>query len=320
LLIIRPETIADYSAIAALHYETFLATNPENGFVVEPLMVDLLRHNETFDPELSLVAELDGRIVAHTLFSPFSFTVLGQTLPGVMVAPVAVHPVHQGLKIGAQLMAEGHGRAAEKGYDLALLCGHSDYYPRFGYLTSVYALSGTRLMVNADDFDATGWTERPLQPTDLDWINAGWGRLHAHDSLALNPGTALSQWMGHGPAIKTRVLTKDGEPVAYVRYTTQERVLRVREIVPAQGQIGDPLAFLTQQLGPGEAKLILPLPASTIHLDWATSIEDVATGRPPFMIKPLTTDGPINRYCEQVLAGSIKPGIIVFPALFDIEG
>jgi putative acetyltransferase len=320
VLLIRSETVADYSAIAALHYETFLATNPENGFVVEPLMVDLLRHNETFDPELSIVAELDGRVVGHTLFSPFAFTVLGETLPGVMVAPVAVHPVHQGLKIGAGMMAEGHRRAAEKGYALALLCGHPDYYPRFGYLTSVYALSGTRLMVNVPEFDATGWTERPLRPTDLDWINAGWARLHANDGLAVNPGTALSQWMGHGPAVKARVLTKDGEPMAYVRYSIQERVLRVREIVPAHGQIDDALAFLTQQFGPGEAKLILPLPASTIRLDWAPSIEDVAIGRPPFMIKPLTVDGPINRYCEQVLAGALKPGIIVFPAIFDIEG
>ncbi|HLO03963.1 MAG TPA: N-acetyltransferase [Symbiobacteriaceae bacterium] len=318
MLTIRTETPADYSAIAALHYETFLANNPDNPFVVEPLMVDLLRHNEGFDPELSIVAELDGQVVGHTLFSPFGFIVLGETLPGVMVAPVAVHPAHQGQKIGAAIMAEGHKRATAKGYALSLLCGHSDYYPRFGYLTAVYALGGSRLTVETPACDAATWAERPLQAADLDWINAGWSRLHANDGLALNPGTGLSQWMGHGPGVQTRVLTENGEPVAYVRYTSEGQALRIRELVLAKGELAAPLAFLSQRLQ--ATKLHLPFPASTLTLDWAAQVEDVQTGHPPFMVKPLTEDGPINRYCEQVLAGALKPSIITFPALFDIEG
>lgn len=317
MLTIRSERVTDYSAIAALHYETFLGNNPANTFVVEPLMVDLLRHNESFDPELSIVAELDGKIVGHALFSPFKFIVLGESLPGVMVAPVAVLPGHQGQKIGAAIMEEGHKRAAAKGYALSLLCGHSDYYPRFGYLTSVYALSGSRLSVAAPA--TTGdWAERPLRPADLNWINAGWSRQHGSDTLALYPGAGLAQWMGHGPGVQTRVLTESDEPVAFVRYTAEGQELRIREIVLAKGDLSEPIAYLCRSLG--ATKLHLPLPIESVQFDWATAVEDVQTAHPPFMVKPLTADGPINRYCEQVLAGQMKPSIITFPPLFDIEG
>lgn len=317
MLIIRSERISDYSAIAALHYETFLASDPEKTFVVEPLMVDLLRHNEAFDPELSIVAELDGQIVGHALFSPFRFVVMGESLPGVMVAPVAVHPAHQGLKIGAAIMTEGHQRAEAKGYALSLLCGHPDYYPRFGYLTSVYALSGSRLTVEPPAVSGD-WAERPLRPTDLDWINAGWVRHHANDGLALNPGAGLSAWMGQGPAVQNCVLTKDGEPIAYVRYTSKGQELRVRGLVLAQDDLSGALSYLCYSAR--TTILRLPIPASVAQLDWTTAVEDLQTGHPPFMVKPLTEDGPINRYCEQVLSGRLKPSIITFPALFDIEG
>lgn len=317
-LIIRNETPADYSAIAALHHEAFLAETPVGSTVIPPLMVDLLRHNEAHDPELSIVAELDGQIVGHALFSPFRFVVMGESLPGVMCAPVGVHPDHQGKRIGAAIMAEGHKRAAARGYALSLLVGHSDYYPRFGYLTAVYALAGSRLTVEAPASPNGEWSERHLQAKDLGWLNAGWNRLHASDGLALNPGARLSAWMGQGPSVQTRVLTKAGEPVAYVRYTASNEELRVRELVLAKDDLDGPLAYLCHTLN--ATKLHLPIPAATLQLDWATAIEDVQTAHPPFMVKPLTEDGPINRYCEQVLSGDLKPSIITFPAPFDIEG
>lgn len=329
MLTIRSERVTDYGALAALHYEAFLGKNP---FVVEPLIVDLLRHHEAYDPELSIVAELDGKIVGHALFSPFNFVVMGEKQRGVMVAPVAVLPAHQGQRIGAAIMEEGHERAAAKGYALALLCGHSEYYPRFGYLTSVYSLAGSRVTRVAPVVAASAeavptmagpgtigdWAERPLRPTDLDWINAGWERLHAKDGLALNPGRGLSQWMGHGPGVRTCVLTKDGKPAAYVRYTAGAGELRVRELVLAQGEMAEPLAFLGAQHQ--ATTLHLPFHANRLQLPWAVQIEEVAKAHPPFMVKPLSAEGPIHRYCEQVRSGTLPPSVITFPAVFDIEG
>lgn len=61
-MIIRPETLADIPAIYAVNR---LAFDGE----AEPRLVDAIRLSEDFIPELSLVAEADGRVVGHILFS-----------------------------------------------------------------------------------------------------------------------------------------------------------------------------------------------------------------------------------------------------------
>ena len=54
---IRPETLKDYAAIARVNVRAF------NPHVSVPLIVDLHRHRSRFDPELSILAEVDGRNV-----------------------------------------------------------------------------------------------------------------------------------------------------------------------------------------------------------------------------------------------------------------
>ena len=44
-----------------------------------------------------------------------------------------VLPEYQNNGIGGMLLREAHGRAAALGYGTAVLLGHKDYYPRFGY-------------------------------------------------------------------------------------------------------------------------------------------------------------------------------------------
>ena len=63
-IVIRPEQPTDYAAIAAVHVRAF-----ENR-ASEALIVALHRHRAAFDPDLSLVAEEDGQVVGHVLFSP----------------------------------------------------------------------------------------------------------------------------------------------------------------------------------------------------------------------------------------------------------
>lgn len=74
---IRPETPADYAAIAALHVRAF---GDRTG---EGLVVALHRQRAAFDPELSLVAEKDGRVTGHVLFSPRHLGLLGQEVRAV---------------------------------------------------------------------------------------------------------------------------------------------------------------------------------------------------------------------------------------------
>ena len=58
---IRPETPSDYSAITKVYEFAF-------GQSAEGKLVENLRKNPKFVPELSLVAEADEKIVDHILF------------------------------------------------------------------------------------------------------------------------------------------------------------------------------------------------------------------------------------------------------------
>ena len=118
---IRNERTSDYNSIANVNYEAFLGWHPDNQYVSEPILVDLLRHNSMFDPELSLVAEIGGEIVGHVLFSPFKFIVLGVEEMGVLLAPIAVRPEFQYKGIGGMLIEEGHRIAKGKGFTFSLL-------------------------------------------------------------------------------------------------------------------------------------------------------------------------------------------------------
>ena len=63
MTVIRPETPADAAAIHAIHKQAF------DGREAEPKLVDAICKSVGFIPELSLVAEQNGLIVGHILFS-----------------------------------------------------------------------------------------------------------------------------------------------------------------------------------------------------------------------------------------------------------
>jgi predicted N-acetyltransferase YhbS len=91
--------------------------------------VNRLRKSPAFIPELSLVAENNGNILGHILFTKIKIG----GCPSLTLAPVAVLPAYQKQGIGGKLIEEGHRIARELGYGSIILVGHPDYYPRFGY-------------------------------------------------------------------------------------------------------------------------------------------------------------------------------------------
>jgi len=122
---IRPEGPLDRSAIFDAHARAF----PQPA---EAKLVDALRTANA--ATLSLVAERDGRLVGHILFSPVrvereregdSFVALG-------LAPMAVDPDHQRQGIGGALVRAGLD-ACRRGHPIVFVLGHPDYYPRFGF-------------------------------------------------------------------------------------------------------------------------------------------------------------------------------------------
>ncbi len=122
---IRDERPGDEPAIFAVNEAAF-------GRPDEARLVDALRNAGA--AIVSLVAEVDGEIVGHILFSEVTLDPPRPVIDMVGLAPVAVRPGLQRGGIGSALIEEGLRRCGKLGYGAAVLLGHPSYYPRFGFL------------------------------------------------------------------------------------------------------------------------------------------------------------------------------------------
>lgn len=82
---------------------------------------------------LSLVAENDGQIVGHIMFSDLRIQTSDGIVNALALAPVAVAPDHQRQGIGSSLVSEGLRLCTERGDRIVVVLGHPEYYPRFGF-------------------------------------------------------------------------------------------------------------------------------------------------------------------------------------------
>jgi putative acetyltransferase len=82
---------------------------------------------------LSLVAELDGQVVGHILFSRMTVETAHGSVAAVSLAPMAILPGHQGRQIGSQLVRLGLSGLRDRGERIVIVLGHEHYYPRFGF-------------------------------------------------------------------------------------------------------------------------------------------------------------------------------------------
>ncbi len=93
-------------------------------------LVDALR--EQARPIISPVAEKNGKVVGHVMFSPVSLS--GHPDLKVMgLAPMAVAPDHQRQAIGSALVRAGLEQCKQLGFVGVIVLGHAAYYPRFGF-------------------------------------------------------------------------------------------------------------------------------------------------------------------------------------------
>ena len=101
------------------------------GGRAEAQVVDMLRTANK--AVVSLVAQHGDRVVGHILFSPVSVTNAPQTFRAVGLAPMSVLPEFQKKGIGSRLVRDGLAACQRAGYDIVVVLGHVDYYPRFGF-------------------------------------------------------------------------------------------------------------------------------------------------------------------------------------------
>jgi putative acetyltransferase len=123
---IRHELPDDASAIFELHLQAFA----QDG---ESRLVDALREDGNINPELSLVAVHDNRIIGHILFCPIAIVSGTVETAALALAPLGVHQDYQCMGIGAALIEEGLEEARRLGHRIVIVVGHPGYYPRFGF-------------------------------------------------------------------------------------------------------------------------------------------------------------------------------------------
>jgi putative acetyltransferase len=98
---------------------------------VEAKLVDALRAANAVT--VSLVAERDGRVVGHILFSPVRVEGKGVSFVAQGLAPMAVDPDCQRAGIGSALVRAGLELCGREGHTVVFVLGHPAYYPRFGF-------------------------------------------------------------------------------------------------------------------------------------------------------------------------------------------
>jgi putative acetyltransferase len=124
---IRGETKADTAVISEVTvaaFETMAISNHTEQFIIKAL-----RSAEALT--LSLVAEVDDRVVGHIAFSPL--TISDGTKNWYGLGPVSVLPEYQRRGIGQALIQEGLSRLKDLNAKGCCLVGHPQYYRKFGF-------------------------------------------------------------------------------------------------------------------------------------------------------------------------------------------
>jgi putative acetyltransferase len=103
----------------------------------EALLVDALRAEGAV--QSSFVAEIDGQVVGHVLFSELLIVGESATVPALALAPVAVLPGYQRLGIGTRLIRHALEACQKQGHRIVVVLGHPDFYPRFGFSSELAA-------------------------------------------------------------------------------------------------------------------------------------------------------------------------------------
>jgi putative acetyltransferase len=126
-IVIRDETESDAAVITQVTvaaFETMEISNHTEQFIIEAL-------RSARALTLSLVAEVDGRVVGHIAFSPVAISDGTKNWYGL--GPVSVLPEYQRRGIGKALIQEGLSRLRKLSAKGCCLVGHPQYYRKFGF-------------------------------------------------------------------------------------------------------------------------------------------------------------------------------------------
>lgn len=128
--IVRREELGEVAAIAAVLAGAFRRPESPDADPPEVDLVARLRRDPAWIASLSLVAEVDGRIIGHILCT--RATIDGYAV--LALGPIGVLPEHQGRGVGTALMNAMLVAAGLHGEGVICLVGAPAFYTRFGFV------------------------------------------------------------------------------------------------------------------------------------------------------------------------------------------
>lgn len=303
-MIIRPETADDYPAIAEV-------TVHASGRARWAGIIDLHRHRAAFARELSLVAEMDGLIVGHALFSPRTLRLMDSDVHAVSLGPIAVEPAYQRQGVGTALIAEGHRVAAAKGCTVSYLVGHPTYYPRFGYRTHAYGRAD--VLVPTAELPDTDLEGTPVTWEDVLALHRLWQMDEARVDFALDPGTSLTDWVSPNPAIRSLAFRDDDSIVGYVRQH-QDRPTELAYFLARDEGTARAVAGALARETSAEAFTLPIHPRSRSAAAFRPAAVEPFAAAMAIELAP----GPLGEYFAHIHAGTRPHGRVIWPVEFDL--
>ena len=171
---VRRASASDETAISEVVLAAFGRTQ---GCEINELVSALLA-DATARPMIFLVAEADGLVVGHILFTKAKVEGSCARAFAAILAPLSVHPGHQSRGVGRRLIREGLGESRAAGCDLVFVLGHPGYYPKHGFV--VAGLNGFEAPYPIPPEHADAWMVQELQPGAIGKVT---GRVICADSL-----------------------------------------------------------------------------------------------------------------------------------------
>jgi putative acetyltransferase len=127
-VIVREMAPDEFEAIGALSIAAF------GGDQHIGVLLDGLRASWAWDDSLSFVAEHEGELVGHVLYTRAILDAPEALRDVLVLSPVGVRPDVQRRGIGSALITTTLRQLHDRAEPLVFLEGHPTYYPRFGFV------------------------------------------------------------------------------------------------------------------------------------------------------------------------------------------
>ena len=166
--IIRLEKTEEHSETEALVREAFW--NVYRPGCLEHYVLNQLRSDEAFVPELNFVMEKDGRLIGQNMFMRAAIKADdGSDLPIMTMGPICISPELQGQGYGKRLLDYSLEKAAELGCGALCFEGNINFYGKSGF---TYASEfGIRYHGLPEGADASFFLCKELKKGYLDGIS-----------------------------------------------------------------------------------------------------------------------------------------------------